>query len=126
MSQLVDLRNRPPEERQAIARKGGLARSDAKTLANMTKGLKHGRYAKGITRTVEELASDPNRSALKIYQLIDRLEAASGSLPPRLQMDLVRLLCEAHRTIHGTKQTNLSITAELKQDLEAWFYESPQ
>jgi len=89
----------------------------------MTKNLKHGRYASKFTLLVQELASDPKASALKIFDLIERIKGDWNQLTPKLRMDLAKLYCEAHRTVHGTKQLSFNLDIELKKDIEAWFDE---
>jgi len=118
---LVSLKDRPYEERIEIARKGGLVRSENKSLANGLKNLKHGRYATKLNLTVKELAKSPENSALKIFSLVEKIGQDWKKLSSKLQMDLTRLYCEAHRTIHGTKQLNVNLNSELASDLEKWF-----
>ena len=120
---LIDLRQRTPEERKEIARAGGLAKSEAKTLANSIKNIKHGKYARKFSLMVQELAKNPDVSAFKIFDLINRIEGDWDNLNPKLKMELAKLYCEARKTIHGTKQTNVNVDIELKRDLEKWFYE---
>jgi hypothetical protein len=123
---LINLKERTPEERKAIARQGGLVKSERKTLANITKNLKHGRYARKFSIMVQELAQNPELSSLKIFDLIERIGSNWDNLHPKLQMELIRLYCEARKTVHGTKQYNLNLDIELKKDLERWYYEEVQ
>lgn len=118
---LINLKDRTPEERRRIATKGGLVKSETKRVANLTKNLKHGKYATQLSLTVNQLAKSPETSALKIFDLIERIGDDWDKLNHRLKMDLARLYCEAHKTIHGTKQLNVNLNTELKQDLERWF-----
>jgi len=98
-------------------------KSEAKTLANVTKNLKHGRYAKKFSLMVEQLARSPETSALKIFDLVERIGEDWHSLNPKLRIELARLYCEAHKTIHGTKNLNVNLNSELRADLERWFLE---
>lgn len=118
---LINLKDRTPEERKEIARQGGLVKSERKTLANMTKNLKHGRYARKFSLLVNDLAKNPDASAFKIFDLIERIEGDWETLNPRLKIELAKLYCEARKTVHGTKQTNVNVNTELKRDLELWF-----
>jgi len=118
---LIPLNKRSKEEARKIQRMGGLAKSEAKTIANCTKNLKTGRYAKKFSLMVQNLAKSPETSALKIFALIEGIQKDWAILNPKLKMDLARLYCEAHRTLHGTKQLNVNINSELKRDLEVWF-----
>jgi len=118
---LIPLNKRPKEEARLIQIAGGQAKSEKKTFANRIKGIKHGRYATKFNLMVQDLAKNPQTSALKIFDLIERIGTDWDSLTPKLKMDLSRLYCEAHRTIHGTKQINLNLNSELKADLEKWF-----
>lgn len=120
---LINLKTRSKKERTEIARQGGLVKSEAKRIANLTKNLKHGRYAKTFTLMVQDLAKSPETSALQIFNLIEQIKDDWHDLNPSLKMVLIRLYCEAHRTIHGTKQVNVNLNSELKQDLERWFVE---
>jgi len=118
---LVPLNKRSVEEARIIQRKGGLVKSEKKTLANVTKNLKHGRYARKFSLMVMELAKSPETSAYKIFDLVERIGKDWGSLSPKLRIELGRLYCEAHKTIHGTKNLNVNLNQELKNDLEQWF-----
>ena len=120
---LIPINLRTKEEALKIQIKGGMAKSEAKTLANGFKNLKHGRYARKFTLMVRELAQNPQTSALKIFQLIEQIGADWANLDYKLRMELARLYCEAHKTIHGTKQLNLNLNTDLKEDLERWFAE---
>ena len=123
---LINLKERTSEERKEIARQGGLVKSERKTLANITKNLKHGKYARKFSIMVQELAQNPELSSLKIFDLIERIGHNWDNLHPKLQMELVKLYCEARKTVHGTKQYNLNLDIELKKDLERWYYEEVQ
>jgi len=119
---LINLKERTPEQRKEIARKGGLAKSERKTLANITKNLKHGRYARKFSLMVQELARNPEISALKIFDLVENIrEDYWDTLNPKLKIELVKLYCEARKTIHGTKTFAFNLDVELKRDLEMWF-----
>jgi hypothetical protein len=120
-SNLISLRDRSPEERSLIAAKGGRVKSEAKRMANQTKNLKHGRYAKQLSLTVQELAKNPEKSAIKIFDLVERIGVDWDTLNPRTKIELARLYCEAHRVIHGTKQVNVNLNTDLLHDLEGWF-----
>jgi predicted DNA-binding protein YlxM (UPF0122 family) len=123
---LINLKDRSPVERAEIARQGGLVKSEKKTLANITKNLKHGKYARKFSLMVQELAKNPDVSAFKIFDLINRIEAEWEELNPKLKIDLAKLYCEARKTVHGIKQTNVNVDIELKKDLEKWFYEKAE
>jgi hypothetical protein len=72
---------------------------------------------------VMELAKSPETSAYKIFDLVERIGKDWGSLSPTLRIELARLYCEAHKTIHGTKNLNVNLGGELRADLEKWFSE---
>ncbi len=120
-SDLIPLNRRSKEEALAIQTAGGLVKSEAKSVANMTKNLKSGKYARKFTQQVAELSKSPEKSAFKIFGLIEQIQDDWPHLTPKLRMDLARLYCEAHRTIHGSKQLNVNLNSEIKQDLEKWF-----
>jgi len=121
MANLIDLRTRPAEERIEIARKGGLIKSEEKRIANLTKNLKHGRYASQFSLTVQELVKNPKTSALKIFDLIERIGEKWDELSPKMQMEICKLYMEAYRTCHGQRNLNVNVNTELKRDLEMWF-----
>src|SRR3989344_4701541 len=100
---LISLNQRPIEEALEIQRKGGQVSSERKRLANLTKNLRHGKYANKFSLLVKELAENPKYSALKIFELITRLEKNWNNLPDKLKIDLVHLYCKAHLTIHHKK-----------------------
>lgn len=70
---------------------------------------------------VQELAKSPEVSALKIFELIRNVEEIWESLTPKMKMELAKLYCDAHKTIHGQKNLNVNFNSELKSDLENWF-----
>jgi len=96
-------------------------KSEAKTLANVTKNLKHGRYARKFSVMVTELAKSPETSALKIFQLVEAISKDWSTLNPKLKIEIARLYMEAHRTCHGTKNLNVNLDGVLRTDLEKWF-----
>lgn len=104
---LIPLNRRSKEERIAIARKGGQAKSPAKTLANQLIGIKR-MNPENIRKKAMLLASDPNASSLEIMRLIETMLKKEG-LDDRTKVDLIRLLISGHTAIHGAKTFNKNI-----------------
>ena len=120
---LIPLNKRTKEEARVIQVKGGLVKSEKKTIANTIKNLKTGRYAKKFSIYVQDLARNPETSAFKIFFLIEQLEQDWDKLNPILKANLVRLYIEAYRAIHPQKSININVNSAIKEDLERWFKE---
>ena len=108
---LIPLNKRTKEEARSIQSSGGSANTEKQKLQRMLAPIKHGRYARKFSLMVKDLAKDPELSAIKIFDIVERVSDDWSILNPQLKMQLGRLYCEAHRTIHGTKTTNLNLNA---------------
>ena len=104
---LIPLNKRTRQERIAIARKGGLVKSERKALANSIKNIKTGIYATKFTKKIDELSKNPEKSAYQIFNIIERIGNDFDHLDVAIQIKIAKLLIDAHRVIHSNQQAAL-------------------
>jgi len=93
-----DLSKRP--DHKELARKGGKAKSKAKTLANQLKGMKTATDPKKL-KFYQELCADPELSQLELLRI-------AKELYPKLkkehnQVNMIGQFIALHKAIHGEK-----------------------
>ncbi len=74
---------------------------------------------KKLKERAVQLVNNPETSALNIMQFMDKLVKKTG-LSDGLKIQLLGKMCEAHKTVHGTKNLNmnLEITPGSARDVE--------
>ncbi|MFH1270146.1 MAG: hypothetical protein ABII03_00740, partial [Nanoarchaeota archaeon] len=94
---LIDISTRP--DFKEITAKGGRVKSEAKTRASKLRAIRRMK-PENIEKRAYELASSPKDCALEIMQMITTLKQR-GELKPELEIQLIRALNDAYRTIYG-------------------------
>ena|SRR3989344_4357245 len=91
-----------------LGRKGGQARSKAKSFANKLKALKRTKDSGKILVYYEQLVLDPQLSASEIYRYITELWS-TPTLTVDEKIKLITATINVHKIVHGEKIMNLDI-----------------
>ena len=111
-SNLIPLNKRSKKRRTEIQLKGQRSITEKRRISCALNPMKHGRYSKFFSKKVLELAKNPQSCALQIFNLVSAIEKDWDKFNPKLKMELGRLYCEAYKTIHGTRNINITSTQD--------------
>lgn len=119
---LIPLNLRTKEEVQAIGRKGGLVKSEAKTLANKYNGLKrrikHGSFRKGDVLWIAERVADNKMMALDMLGLLDSVVKETND--PKIRLAALNTYNDIYKSVHGEKikSENTNYNINVNQTVE--------
>jgi len=99
---LIPLKSKGDKYSDDIRAKVKGSSSDKRKIAQQISGIKRASPNK-IEQKALELATNPTTSAITIMRMIKVL-SERDDLTPALQIQLIRALADAHRTIFGSKQ----------------------
>ncbi len=103
-----------------LGRKGGLAKSKAKQIANIKKSLRHGEHSKYCSKDIVEFVKNAELSCFEMYDLYKSIKD-SGQLREGEKIKLLNALVGIHKSVHGdVKIVRGSLSDEFEDFKQKW------